>query len=106
MTIEEFILTLKPGLQDSARAYLPIVARWAADVGWDAVRKSLYAGSVPSWYKTIRKRMTDAERDADDKRARLLVANLAALKAEVIARERSLLQEIVMLLISALLAKL
>ena len=106
MTISEFIGTLKPELQNVAQAYLPILVRWAADEGWDAVRQNLYAKKIPSWYRAIRKRMTDTERDADDKRALMLVKTLAIHKTALIAKERNLLQQIVMLLITALLAKL
>jgi hypothetical protein len=106
MKIEEFIDSLKPELQNVAQAYLPILTRWAADAGWDAVRENLYAKKVPSWYRAIRKRMTAAERNADDKRALMLVKTLALHKADLIAKERNLLQQIVTLLISVLLAKL
>lgn len=107
MNTEEFIATLKPGLHETARMYLPILSRWAADAGWDAVRSSLYARLEPSsWYRAVRKRMTSAERAADDKRAKELVHGLAIRKAELIARERNLLQQVVTLLIPALLAHL
>jgi hypothetical protein len=82
------------------------LSRWVADAGWEAVRQALYVKPVPSWYKAIRRRMTDDERDADDKRARAVVYQMAIHKAALIARERSLLQSVMTMLISALLAKL
>jgi len=106
MTTDEFITTLKPELQGTAEAYLPIISRWALDSGWETIRTTLYARKSPLWYQSVRKRMTAAERDADDKRARELVHRLAIQKAELIARERGLLQQIVTLLITALLRQL
>lgn len=106
MTIKEIIKELSPQAQSLALTYVPVLSRWVADAGWEAVRRALYVKSVPAWYKAIRKRMTDDERDADDKRAKNVVAELAAHKATQIARERDLLQSIVTMLISALLAEL
>jgi hypothetical protein len=106
MTIDEFIASLKLELQNVAQVYLPILTRWAADEGWNVVRQNLYAKKVTSWYRAIRKHMTDAERDADDKRALSIVKMLAIHKADLIDKERDLLQQIVTLLITALLAKL
>ena len=106
MTRDEFIATLKPEMQLVARAYLPILSRWAIDSGWDTIRQVIYARKSQMWYQSIRTRMTPTERDADDKRAKELVRTMAIRKAELIARERNLLQQIVTLLISALLADL
>ena len=106
MTIEEILKDLSPRAQIGARIYLPILSRWIADAGWDTVREALYVQSAPAWYKAVRKRMTDAERDADDKRALAAVNALAIRKSEQIVCEQELLQSIVTTLISVLLAKL
>jgi len=105
MTVDEILHDLSPQAKMLGNTYLPILSRWIADAGWEAVRKALYVQSQQNWYRAIRKRMTPAERDADDTRAKATVRQMAVSKAQAIAQERSLLQSMVTLIISALLAK-
>lgn len=105
MTIKEIIKELSPQAQALVLTYVPVLSRWVADAGWEAVRKALYVQEQQGWYRAIRRRMTVDERTADDERAKALVKSMAAQKAQMIATERSLLQSIVTMLITALLAK-
>ena len=108
MTAEEFI---NEHLEDqSARAlagvYLPVISRWAADEGWEVIRKWLYTFGDISWNREILHKMTVPERRAEDARRLAVVKHLSIDNARRIIQERALLQQIFTSLFTALMGNL
>lgn len=86
--------------------YLPVIARWAAKAGWDAVRKWLYAwkGQDSEWYIYILSKMDVEERRAEDKRRLAVVKKMGSENYMRIQKEKVFLQTIMETLLKHLIS--